>query len=92
MHGARQLPVPARRIPIVIGGTGPRTLALVARFADWWNVPMHRADRFEAMRERAGRARPSLQILVTLVTDERRRTEVVETAIRRFGRRARPDI
>ena len=34
IHGGRQLPVPTREIPIVIGGTGPRTMELVARARD----------------------------------------------------------
>ena len=38
-------PTPTRSIPVVIGGTGPRTLALVARHADWWNVPGPPAGR-----------------------------------------------
>jgi alkanesulfonate monooxygenase SsuD/methylene tetrahydromethanopterin reductase-like flavin-dependent oxidoreductase (luciferase family) len=86
VEGARQLPVPLAGIPIVIGGTGPRTLELVARFADWWNVPVHRLDRWADARGATGRARVSVQVLVTLVTDESRRDETVEMAARRFGR------
>ena len=43
--GARQDPPPLGRIPIVIGGTGPKTLALVRDFADWWNVHVGQLDR-----------------------------------------------
>jgi alkanesulfonate monooxygenase SsuD/methylene tetrahydromethanopterin reductase-like flavin-dependent oxidoreductase (luciferase family) len=86
VEGARQLPVPLGRIPIVIGGTGPRTLELVARHADWWNVPVHRLDRRTHARPATGGARLSVQVLVTLVTDETRRDETVELAARRFGR------
>jgi alkanesulfonate monooxygenase SsuD/methylene tetrahydromethanopterin reductase-like flavin-dependent oxidoreductase (luciferase family) len=86
VDGVRQLPVPRERIPIVIGGTGPDTVALVARFADWWNVPVHQLDRRAASRPMVGGARVSLQVLVTLVTDPGRRDEVVELAARRFGR------
>jgi alkanesulfonate monooxygenase SsuD/methylene tetrahydromethanopterin reductase-like flavin-dependent oxidoreductase (luciferase family) len=86
VDGVRQMPVPLGRIPIVIGGTGPDTMALVARYADWWNVPVHQSDRRAGSRPEAAGTRVSLQVLVTLVTDERRRDEVVELAARRFGR------
>jgi alkanesulfonate monooxygenase SsuD/methylene tetrahydromethanopterin reductase-like flavin-dependent oxidoreductase (luciferase family) len=84
--GVRQLPVPQGRIPIVVGGTGPATMDLVARYADWWNVPVHRLDRREAAEGRAGRARVSVQVLVTLITDPAGRDQVTERAARRFGR------
>jgi len=86
VNGACQLPVPLDRIPIVIGGTGPRTMALVADHADWWNVPLHQLDRLAAARGSAGRARVSVQLLVTLIADEGRRRELVDLAARRFGR------
>jgi alkanesulfonate monooxygenase SsuD/methylene tetrahydromethanopterin reductase-like flavin-dependent oxidoreductase (luciferase family) len=85
VEGARQLPVPLGTIPIVVGGTGPSTMALVAEYADWWNVPMHQTDRLAPARSRAGTARVSVQLLVTLVTDEHRRHDVVTMAQRRFG-------
>jgi alkanesulfonate monooxygenase SsuD/methylene tetrahydromethanopterin reductase-like flavin-dependent oxidoreductase (luciferase family) len=85
IDGGRQLPVPTRPIPVVVGGTGPRTLELVARYADWWNVPGHQVDRLEAVRPAAGRARVSLQQAVTLVADEASRDQVVALAQRRFG-------
>src|SRR5262245_38259626 len=43
--GAQQRPAPTRRIPITIGGTGKRTLALVRDYADWWNVPLDQLHR-----------------------------------------------
>lgn len=86
VEGARQLPVPLGRIPIVVGGTGPRTMELVARFADWWNVPLNHLDRLDEARGQAGAAQVSVQLLVTLVTDQRSRQELLETAARRFGR------
>ena len=70
----------------MVGGTGPRTMELVARFADWWNVPLNHMDRLDEARGQAGAAQVSVQLLVTLVTDERSRHEVLETAARRFGR------
>ena len=74
------------RIPILIGGTGVETTELVARYADWWNVPVHHLDRWAAARARVGTARVSVQVLVTLITDQSRRQEVVALASRRFGR------
>lgn len=85
VDGVRQLPAPLDRIPIVVGGTGPKTMALVSEYADWWNVPMHQTDRLESARASAGTARVSIQLLVTLVTDDRTRDEVVALARRRFG-------
>lgn len=37
-EGARLLPAPARRIPLLIAGKGPRMLREVARYADAWNT------------------------------------------------------
>jgi alkanesulfonate monooxygenase SsuD/methylene tetrahydromethanopterin reductase-like flavin-dependent oxidoreductase (luciferase family) len=85
VEGARQLPTPLGRIPIVVGGTGPKTMALVAEYADWWNVPMHQTDRLASTRSTAGAARVSMQLLITLITEEREREEVVALARRRFG-------
>jgi alkanesulfonate monooxygenase SsuD/methylene tetrahydromethanopterin reductase-like flavin-dependent oxidoreductase (luciferase family) len=77
-------PRPTRSIPIVIGGTGPRTLELVARHADWWNVPVHRLPDLDTMRDRAGAAAVSVQQMVGFVADEARRDEVEALARRRF--------
>lgn len=83
--GGRQLPSPLGTIPIVIGGAGPRTMALVAEFADWWNLPIHHLDRLDDLRASAGTARVSLQLMVAVVPDEASRNEVATTARRRFG-------
>jgi alkanesulfonate monooxygenase SsuD/methylene tetrahydromethanopterin reductase-like flavin-dependent oxidoreductase (luciferase family) len=85
MQGAQQMPPPLGEIPIVIGGTGPRTMRLVAEHADWWNLPLHQLDRLDDLRADAGRARVSVQLLVTLVHDEAERAATVELADRRFG-------
>jgi len=85
IHGGRQLPVPARDIPIVIGGTGPRTMELVREHATWWNVPVHQLDRLDALRDRAGAARVSTQQLVTFIRSESERDAITETARKRFG-------
>jgi alkanesulfonate monooxygenase SsuD/methylene tetrahydromethanopterin reductase-like flavin-dependent oxidoreductase (luciferase family) len=81
----RQLPTPLEHIPVVIGGAGPRTMELVARYADWWNCPIHRLDKLDEMRPRAGTARVSTQQMVTFVANESERDQVVEAAARRFG-------
>jgi alkanesulfonate monooxygenase SsuD/methylene tetrahydromethanopterin reductase-like flavin-dependent oxidoreductase (luciferase family) len=82
----RQLPTPLEHIPIVVGGAGPRTMALVAEYADWWNCPLHRLDKLDEMRSRAGKARISTQQMVTFVADVSQREAVLESATRRFGR------
>ena len=83
--GAVQRPRPTRRIPITIGGVGPRTLALVREFADWWNVPLHQLDQLGPRREAAGDARVSVQQMVALVPSDADRADVTEQAMRRFG-------
>jgi alkanesulfonate monooxygenase SsuD/methylene tetrahydromethanopterin reductase-like flavin-dependent oxidoreductase (luciferase family) len=85
LEGARQLPVPTRRIPIVIGGSGPSTMKIVAEFADWWNLPAHQAGRLDRLRPEAGSARVSLQQMVTLVPKGVPGQAVVDLAERRFG-------
>ena len=86
IEGGRQQPTPLRRIPIVIGGAGPKTLALVAQYADWWNVPLHRLDAFDEMAPKRGKARISMQHMIGFVPDEDRRADVADAAHRRFGR------
>jgi alkanesulfonate monooxygenase SsuD/methylene tetrahydromethanopterin reductase-like flavin-dependent oxidoreductase (luciferase family) len=83
--GARQVPTPLTKIPIVIGGTGPKTMELVAEHADWWNVPVHQLDRLDDMRERAGDARVSVQRMYTFSPAGADRAAVEEIARRRFG-------
>ncbi|MCU1343874.1 MAG: Luciferase-like, subgroup [Acidimicrobiia bacterium] len=83
--GAQQLPVPTRPIPILIGGTGPRTLQLVAKHADWWNVPLTDLDKLDDLREKVGSARVSIQQMVALVPSEEQRQQVTELAQKRFG-------
>ncbi len=84
LHGAIMAPTPLGQIPIVIGGSGPATMALVARHADWWNLPVHRLDHFEELRPSAGAARVSLQQMVAFVDTESDRAAVTELAQRRF--------
>ena len=86
--GAQQRPVPTRPIPIIIGGVGPRTLALVRQHADWWNVPIHEVHKIEELRDQVGDARVSMQTMVALLPDESHREEVTALAHRRFGANA----
>jgi alkanesulfonate monooxygenase SsuD/methylene tetrahydromethanopterin reductase-like flavin-dependent oxidoreductase (luciferase family) len=82
---ARQMPTPLSKIPIVIGGTGPKTMALVAEHADWWNVPVHQLDRLDEMRDRAGDARVSIQRMYTFAPEGADRAAIEEAAQKRFG-------
>jgi alkanesulfonate monooxygenase SsuD/methylene tetrahydromethanopterin reductase-like flavin-dependent oxidoreductase (luciferase family) len=80
-----QAPPPLGRIPIVIGGIGPKTLALVRRHADWWNLQLNHLDRLDELRPQVGDARVSTQNMVAFVPDEGARAEVDALAQRRFG-------
>ena len=84
LEGAQQAPVPRANIPIVIGGTGKRTMGLVAAHADWWNVPIHQLDRLDEMRAAAGDARVSVQQMFAFVPQGVDRAEIEEPARRRF--------
>lgn len=85
LRGARQEPRPLGRIPIVIGGTGRKTLALVREFADWWNVHVGSLGKLDELREHAGDARVSIQQMVALVRRGEDRRAVAELARKRFG-------
>jgi alkanesulfonate monooxygenase SsuD/methylene tetrahydromethanopterin reductase-like flavin-dependent oxidoreductase (luciferase family) len=86
LKGAFQAPGPLHRIPIVIGGAGPKTLELVAKHADWWNLHTGIVDRIDELRPRVGKARVSIQQMVAFVPSEGERASVTELAERRFGR------
>lgn len=83
--GAKQRPTPTAPISTTIGGTGPRTLDLVRRHAQWWNLPVHQLDRLDALREKAGDARASVQLMVAVVASEPDRASVTETVMGRYG-------
>ena len=85
LQGARQAPVPLGRIPIVIGGVGKKTLALVREYADWWNVHIGELHRVPDLQDQVGDARVSIQKMVAYVAEESERERVTETARRRFG-------
>jgi alkanesulfonate monooxygenase SsuD/methylene tetrahydromethanopterin reductase-like flavin-dependent oxidoreductase (luciferase family) len=85
LRGARQEPRPMGNIPIVIGAKGPKMLAIVREFADWWNVDLSGLDRLDELRGQVGDARASIQQMVSLVPRNADREEVVATTKRRFG-------
>jgi alkanesulfonate monooxygenase SsuD/methylene tetrahydromethanopterin reductase-like flavin-dependent oxidoreductase (luciferase family) len=85
LRGAMQQPAPLGRIPIVIGGTGKKTLELVARHADWWNLQIGNLYRLDELRASTGKARTSLQQMVCFIPSEKERADVEATARRRFG-------
>jgi alkanesulfonate monooxygenase SsuD/methylene tetrahydromethanopterin reductase-like flavin-dependent oxidoreductase (luciferase family) len=85
LRGARQVPLPLGPIPIVIGGTGPKTLALVREFADWWNVHVGQLGKLDELRSEVGDARVSIQQMVALVGRDSDRDAVTSLAMRRFG-------
>ena len=85
LRGAQQQPVPLGPVPVVLGGSGRRTMELVARHATWWNLPVNRLDRLESLRAAAGPARVSVQLMVGFVAEGVERAEVEEPARRRFG-------
>ncbi|MCU1483762.1 MAG: Luciferase-like monooxygenase [Actinomycetia bacterium] len=85
LQDAFQAPGPLHRIPIVIGGSGPKTMALVAKHADWWNLHTGLVDKVDELRPQAGKARVSIQQMVAFVPDEGARATVSELAAKRFG-------
>lgn len=85
MTGARQEPRPLGKIPIIIGGVGKKTLALVREHADWWNVHVGEMHRVPELRDQVGDARVSVQKMLAFVPDEASRAAITETTQRRFG-------
>jgi len=87
LQGAIGRPVPVQpRIPVHIGGSGPRlTMPLVRDHADWWNCPCYAVERLDELRPLAGDAHVSVQHPVALAPDDASRDEVITTAERRFG-------
>jgi len=85
LRRAQQQPLPLGRIPIVIGGTGRKTLALVREFADWWNVHVGDIHKLEDLRSQVGDARVSIQQMVALVGRGDDREAIAAQANRRFG-------
>jgi alkanesulfonate monooxygenase SsuD/methylene tetrahydromethanopterin reductase-like flavin-dependent oxidoreductase (luciferase family) len=74
------------RIPIQIGGLGPKlTLPLVARYADWRNCPSNGLERLPALQPLIGRARIALQVVVGLAGSSSGREQVAAEAEQRFA-------
>lgn len=95
-HVVPNNPVPTPRPPIVVGGGGPRTLELVAQYADWWNCPTYALADLDAkialLHEACGRAgrdpatiRLSTETVLALARTEADVPEVTRLAERRFG-------
>jgi len=83
---AQQQPTPLGAIPILIGGSGPKTLQLVERHADWCNLPIHQLDKLDRVRETVGGdVRISTQHRVVYVPPGGDRAEIEATARRRFA-------
>jgi alkanesulfonate monooxygenase SsuD/methylene tetrahydromethanopterin reductase-like flavin-dependent oxidoreductase (luciferase family) len=91
LKGAQQMPVPLGPIPIVIGGAGPKTLALVRDFADWWNVDISKLHLLDELRPQVRGTPVSIQEMVSFVPRGADRAEVEAQTKRRFGW-ARPVI
>jgi alkanesulfonate monooxygenase SsuD/methylene tetrahydromethanopterin reductase-like flavin-dependent oxidoreductase (luciferase family) len=90
LDGARQMPKPLTKIPIVVGGVAPKTLALVKEYADWCNLDVRYLGRLEGaelpkLRDQIGNARISVQQMSAYVHKEVDREQVAATARRRFG-------
>lgn len=82
---AAQHPTPSAPIPIVLGGVGPRMLALVREHADWWNLPATYVDRLAEFVPRIGAAKASVQQMTGFVRRGDDPTATIEKAQRRFG-------
>jgi len=90
-------PVQQPRPPIIVGGIGEkRTLPLVARYADVWNLPTYALDVVDQKRsvldaecEKIGRDPASIRIsqeaVLVLAPDDRALQEALPKAERRFG-------
>ena len=83
--GAQQQPVPTGRLPLIIGGAGPKILRLASAHATWWNCPGYAADRFAELNAQTGNARGSLQQMVAFVPNEADRDAITDVTHRRFG-------
>ena len=82
---APQAPRRSYLIPLVLGGTGPRMMELVRRYADWWNLPANHLDKLPKLAPTAGKAALSLQQMVGFVRSGSDPNAVREVSTRRFG-------
>lgn len=72
-------------IPLVLGGTGPRMMELVRKYADWWNLPANHLDKLPKLAPATGSARLSVQQMVGFVRSGSDPNAVREVSTRRFG-------
>src|SRR6195952_880327 len=84
-EGVIQEPRPQQRIPLVLGGTGKKTMDLVRRYADWWNVPSHQLDRLPGLLPTVGEVGVSVQQMGGFSGADANRDEVTAVSTRRFG-------
>ncbi|MGV0037444.1 LLM class flavin-dependent oxidoreductase [Mycobacterium colombiense] len=82
---APQSPRRSYPIPLVLGGSGPKMMELVRRYADWWNLPANQLDRLPKLAPAAGTARVSIQQMVGFVRSGGDPDAVREVSTRRFG-------
>ncbi|SOJ56352.1 F420-dependent hydroxymycolic acid dehydrogenase [Mycobacterium simulans] len=82
---AAQVPKPAHPIPLILGGSGPRMMELVRRYADWWNLQSNRLDKLSRLAPATGSARISVQQMVGFVRSGTDPVAVREVSTRRFG-------
>ena len=80
-----QTPTPGHPIPLILGGTGPRMMELVRRYADWWNIPANHLNRLARLAPASGSARVSVQQMVGFVRRQSDPDAVREVSTRRFG-------
>lgn len=82
---AAQAPRRSHPIPLVLGGTGPRMMELVRKYADWWNLPCDKLDKLPKLAPAAGTARVSVQQMVGFVRAGADPDAVRDVSTRRFG-------
>ncbi|AXN51328.1 F420-dependent glucose-6-phosphate dehydrogenase [Mycobacterium marinum] len=80
-----QRPRPWYPIPLLLGGSGPRMMRLVAQYADWWNLQANQLDRLPRLASSAGSARISVQQMVGFVRSGEDSASVREVSTRRFA-------
>jgi alkanesulfonate monooxygenase SsuD/methylene tetrahydromethanopterin reductase-like flavin-dependent oxidoreductase (luciferase family) len=80
-----QSPQPTHPIPIVVGGTGPRTMDVVRRHADWWNLPAPLVKQLPTLLPSIGSARASVQQMVGFARRGDDPVKVSEASTRRWG-------
>jgi alkanesulfonate monooxygenase SsuD/methylene tetrahydromethanopterin reductase-like flavin-dependent oxidoreductase (luciferase family) len=80
-----QSPLPTHPIPLILGGTGPRMMELVRRYADWWNIPANHIDRLAELAPATGSAGVSIQQMIGFIRKDSDPAKVREVSARRFG-------